>query len=147
MEIYFAEHPDINSGKTVISAYTQVGNREIRSQIYIDHRNYRQNYIDAAYQRLKDEVRQRALNEMRSQNHHEGTRTRTDEETAQFTRLSIPLVRRVYPQLIADNIVSVQPLSWPDMPLDWLVNYTFSENSGGKRKILREKVNWKKEGF
>lgn len=31
----------------------------------------------------------------------------------EFKRLSIPLVRRVYPQLIADKLVSVQPLSGP----------------------------------
>lgn len=34
-------------------------------------------------------------------------------DVAQFKRISIPLVRRIYPQLIANKIVSVQPLLGP----------------------------------
>lgn len=34
-------------------------------------------------------------------------------DVAQFRRISIPLVRRIYPQLIANKIVSVQPLLGP----------------------------------
>ena len=34
-------------------------------------------------------------------------------DIAQFKRISIPLVRRIYPQLIANKIVSVQPLLGP----------------------------------
>ena len=40
--------------------------------------------------------------------------TSTDtSDVAQFKRISIPLVRRIYPQLIANKIVSVQPLLGP----------------------------------
>ncbi len=34
-------------------------------------------------------------------------------DVAQFRRISIPLVRRIYPQLVANKIVSVQPLLGP----------------------------------
>jgi len=30
-----------------------------------------------------------------------------------FKRIQIPLVRRIYPQLIADKIINVQPLTGP----------------------------------
>lgn len=40
--------------------------------------------------------------------------TATDTgDIAQFKRISIPLVRRIFPQLIANKIVSVQPLLGP----------------------------------
>lgn len=35
------------------------------------------------------------------------------DDIASFKRISIPLVRRIYPQLIANKIVSVQPLLGP----------------------------------
>jgi hypothetical protein len=97
-------------------AYTKVGDRNIQERAYISFDNYKQGYIDATYQRLKDDVRRRALNEMRVQQCYVG----------QFTRMSIPLVRRVYPQLIV-----------PNMPLDYLKH----------RKTDCHKVDWKKEGF
>lgn len=34
----------------------------------------------------------------------------SDDKEGMFKRISIPLVRRIYPQLIANKIVSVQPL-------------------------------------
>lgn len=34
-------------------------------------------------------------------------------EVADFKRIAIPLIRRVYPQLIPDKIVGVQPLAAP----------------------------------
>jgi hypothetical protein len=37
----------------------------------------------------------------------------TSTDVADFKRISIPLVRRIYPQLIANKIVSVQPLTGP----------------------------------
>lgn len=33
-----------------------------------------------------------------------------ETDIAQFTRMSIPLVKRIYPQLIADKIIQAQPL-------------------------------------
>lgn len=46
------------------------------------------------------------------------------EDLASFARISIPLIRRVYPQLIANQIFSVQPLS-SKMPstLEYYVKY------------------------
>lgn len=35
------------------------------------------------------------------------------EEVGEFKRISIPLVRRIYPQLIASKICGVQPLAGP----------------------------------
>lgn len=43
-----------------------------------------------------------------------------------FKRISVPLVRRIYPQLIANKIVSVQPLSGPS----GLVHYLRHRYSG-----------------
>lgn len=64
MTIHFTEHKDFIRRQTVLSAYTIVGNRKIYSRMYISFEN---NYIDSAYHLLKDEVRRRALNEMRVQ--------------------------------------------------------------------------------
>ena len=78
-----------------------------------------------------------------------------------FARISIPLVRRIYPQLIAENIVNVQPLMAPT-GLVYYLRHQYSQNRGGTRprpeglrpaavpKVVphkREKVNWIKEGF
>lgn len=128
MDIHFTEHEDLETRRTVLSAYTVVGNREIRSRMYISFANYRQNYIDAAYHRLKDEVRQRALIEMRSQQHYEN--------------ISIP-ARRIYPELISSELVSIQPIH--NIDTEWLANYRFSENKGTRR--IQDKVDWKREGF
>lgn len=46
-------------------------------------------------------------------------------DVADFKRLSIPLVRRIYPQLIADKIVSVQPLTGPT-GLAYYLRYKYS---------------------
>lgn len=67
MEIHFVEHQDLEARRTVIAAYTMVGGRKIYSRMIISWENYHQNYIDAAYNMIKDEVRSRALNEMRVQ--------------------------------------------------------------------------------
>lgn len=76
-------------------------------------------------------------------------RTRDDAadatEIAQFSRISIPLVRRVYPQLIADRLVSVQPLAQPSS-VDFYTNFRYSEVRR-HYPIIIEKVDWKREGF
>jgi len=73
-----------------------------------------------------------------------------NREIAQFRRISIPLVRRIYPRLIADTIVSVQPLSGPT----GLVNYLRHryQTSGFSLPIEirfgeKSTVDWKTEGF
>lgn len=75
------------------------------------------------------------------------------EEIAKFSRTMIPLARRlqikrVYPQLISDQVVAIQPVHRP-ATMAWLENYRFSENSGGlkRKKSTSVKVDWKKEGF
>lgn len=67
-----------------------------------------------------------------------------DTEVAQFRRISIPLIRRVYPSLMASNIVAVQPLSGPS----GLVFYLRHRYASEFRMPSEEgKVDWKKEGF
>jgi len=51
----------------------------------------------------------------------------SDCDIAQFKRISIPLVRRIYPQLIANNIVSVQPLAGPSI-LPHYIRHQYSQN-------------------
>jgi len=59
--------------------------------------------------------------------------TSTDtSDVAQFKRISIPLVRRIYPQLIANKIVSVQPLLGPT-GLVYYLRFRYSSNKGSVR--------------
>ena len=53
-------------------------------------------------------------------------------DIAQFKRISIPLVRRIYPQLIANKIVSVQPLLGPT-GLVYYMRFRYSSNKGATR--------------
>jgi Major capsid protein Gp23 len=53
-------------------------------------------------------------------------------DVAQFKRISIPLVRRVYPQLIANKIVSVQPLLGPT-GLVYYLRFRYGSDKGGVR--------------
>jgi len=53
-------------------------------------------------------------------------------DIAQFKRISIPLVRRIYPQLIANKIVSVQPLLGPT-GLVYYLRFRYSSNKGATR--------------
>ena len=53
-------------------------------------------------------------------------------DIAQFKRISIPLVRRIYPQLIANKIVSVQPLLGPT-GLVYYLRFRYSSNKGARR--------------
>jgi hypothetical protein len=53
-------------------------------------------------------------------------------DIAQFKRISIPLVRRIYPQLIANKIVSVQPLLGP-AGLVYYLRFKYSSNKGSMR--------------
>jgi hypothetical protein len=45
---------------------------------------------------------------------------------ADFKRITIPLVRRIYPQLISEKIVSVQPMTEPS-GLNFYLNYKYSQ--------------------
>lgn len=53
-------------------------------------------------------------------------------DVAQFKRISIPLVRRVYPQLIANKIVSVQPLLGPT-GLVYYLRFRYGSDKGAVR--------------
>lgn len=53
-------------------------------------------------------------------------------DIAQFKRISIPLVRRIYPQLIANKVVSVQPLLGPT-GLVYYLRFRYSSNKGARR--------------
>ena len=53
-------------------------------------------------------------------------------DVAQFKRISIPLVRRVYPQLIANKIVSVQPLLGPT-GLVYYLRFRYGSDKGSVR--------------
>lgn len=53
-------------------------------------------------------------------------------DIAQFKRISIPLVRRIYPQLIANKIVSVQPLLGPT-GLVYYLRFRYASNKGAMR--------------
>ena len=59
--------------------------------------------------------------------------TSTDTgDVSQFKRISIPLVRRIYPQLIANKVVSVQPLLGPT-GLVYYLRFRYSSNKGAIR--------------
>ena len=75
------------------------------------------------------------------------------EEISQFQRISIPLVRRIYPQLIANRITPVQPLLGPT-GLVYYMRFRYSSNSGGidrsipmRKPYVAPKINWLQEGF
>ena len=51
------------------------------------------------------------------------------QEITQFKRFSQPLIRRIYPQLIADKIVSVQPLQGPASLVHYLRHRNSSDNA------------------
>ena len=59
--------------------------------------------------------------------------TSTDTgDIAQFKRISIPLVRRIYQQLIANKVVSVQPLLGPT-GLVYYMRFRYSTDKGEVR--------------
>lgn len=73
-----------------------------------------------------------------------------NREAAQFKRISIPLIRRIYPRLIADNIVNVQPLSGSDTLFDYLRHRYQTSGFSLQTEIRfyeKSKVDWKTEGF
>lgn len=83
--------------------------------------------IDNRYERSATAV---LLENQRLMNLKEASTGTSD--IAQFKRISIPLVRRIYPQLIANNIVSVQPLLGPT-GLVYYLRFRYSSNKGATR--------------
>lgn len=71
----------------------------------------------------------------------------TEEDIGQFKRISIPLVRRIYPSLIANKIVSVQPLAGPSS-LVYYLKHQYSKNRGQMQEETwtvkkKKKVVWR----
>lgn len=53
----------------------------------------------------------------------------TTANIADFTRFALPLIRKSYPKLIADNLVGVQPMSQP-ASLIFYIRYRYALNKG-----------------
>lgn len=53
----------------------------------------------------------------------------TTNNVADFTRFALPLIRKSYPKLIADNLVGVQPMSQP-ASLIFYIRYRYAINKG-----------------
>ena len=74
---------------------------------------------------------------LENQNNHSGARKSglfTEEATttgniADFTRFALPLIRKSYPRLIADNLVGVQPMSQP-ASLIFYIRYRYAISKG-----------------
>lgn len=62
-----------------------------------------------------------------------------DGGTVRFHNIALPLVRRVYPQLIAQSLVGVQPMASPSR----LVYYTRYRASANKR--IKDHISWFKK--
>jgi hypothetical protein len=54
----------------------------------------------------------------------------TTANIADFTRFALPLIRKSYPKLIADNLVGVQPMSQP-ASLIFYIRYRYALSKGG----------------
>lgn len=68
------------------------------------------------------------------------TETTTTQDVATFTTYGFPLIRRVYPNLIAQELVSVQPMTQPTaliFYLDFLYGTARHGSSAGDRTDLR----------
>jgi len=52
---------------------------------------------------------------------------------ANFKKISIPLVKRIYPKLIAEQLVSVQPMTQP-AALSYYLNYKYSSSKNNDDK-------------
>lgn len=69
-------------------------------------------------------------------------------DPAQFKRISIPLVRRIYPSLIANKITSTQPLLGPT-GLVYYLRFRYSSNKGctPPSTTLRPYSEWRNENI
>lgn len=63
-----------------------------------------------------------------------------------YKRIKIPLVRRIYPQLIANKIVSTQPLLGPT-GLVYYLRYRYSENKGVRSSTLDSELQCEKAPY
>lgn len=63
-------------------------------------------------------------------------------QVAGFTSVAFPIVRRVFGGLIANDLVSVQPMSLP-AGLLFYMDYTYGSNNGGVAGINLDPAGWK----
>lgn len=64
--------------------------------------------------------------------------TPQDPAVGEFSKLAMPIVRRVYPQLIANKIVSVQPMMAPTA-LKYYMNYRYASQQE-QQEVIPKKV-------
>ena len=94
--------------------------------MYVSFDNYRQNYINAAYHHLKDEVRRRALNEMRVQQIYDTMNIESTIIVGRGTRV----LRATWSLEAAEDL------------RNWMGSCTSIKNTQ-----IKNTHDWKKEGF
>jgi len=106
---------------------------------------FNQRWFGLAKENIRRELEDRANREIRSVLQYR------QPVQAELTRITIPNVRRIYPQLISNNIVGIQPMRGPSPLAEIYSNWRHAENTGGRLRyrVIKplEKINWKKEGF
>lgn len=64
-------------------------------------------------------------------------------DVAQFKKINIPLMKRVYPQLIANKICNVQPLSVPSSLKYYLQEFGGPVDDSWIIKSKKKKIIWR----
>ena len=114
--------------------------RTLSSKQWITHEaRFTERWFKSAKEDIRRQLIDRANRETRA-----ALQYRQPVEVASFERISIPLARRIYPQLIANTLVGVQPMRGPSPLMDLYLNY---RHAGETCKDPYKKVNWKEEGF
>lgn len=73
-------------------------------------RSRKYSQLDEAMERDVKTILKNCQNDLKQQFMNEGT---TATDIAQFTPIYLPMVRRIYPELIAYHLLGVQPMSMP----------------------------------
>ena len=107
--------------------------RELKVKHWLSHEfRFNERKFEFAKESIRRDLRDRANRETRAVLQYRPS------EPANFERIQLPTMRRIYPQLIAGNIVGVQPMGDGSL-IRFLTRYRPPKSS--------EKVNWKQEGF
>ena len=73
------------------------------------------------------------------------TKTKGQAQVGNFSKITLPLIRKTYPQMNASNFVSVQPLSQPS-GLIYYLKYRYA--GGSLNKVIQDIITkWVKEEF
>lgn len=107
---------------------------------------WNQNWFANAKDHIRLQLEQRADRETRAALQYR------PPQPASFERISIPFARRIYPSLMANEIIGIQPLIDGPSTLTFWERFRYSENSGtgrpsNHRRYIISKPNWKEEGF